>query len=204
MNLAYQPVYDPTGKKLAASRNVPVNKPSFAKQVKYTAQYGKALYARPPWRTVSMVVWIIFGGWLLFLAYATAGLLLMLTIIFIPFGVQAFRLALFALNPIGKENYIPDAFVPSQASGFWFKDSLNNPHSPVTIAANVVWLLLFGWIIFLGHALLVATFFISIIGIPLALKHAKLAVFALWPFGQQVRYEPLPKWPNPPVTIPIV
>ena len=95
-----RPPFDPNGTRTA---NLPTHlgpagpvawrKPSLRDKSAYTVQYLTAASQRKPWKTVAQATWIVLGGWLLFLAYAAAGLLLILSIIFIPFGVQALRFA---------------------------------------------------------------------------------------------------------------
>ena len=136
----------------------------------------------------------------MFIAYALAALTLMLTLIFIPFGVQGFRFAVFAFNPIGKEVYTPPSYGPSPDAftSAWFQESLGDPWHPFSVAANIVWLLVFGWQLFLAHLLLAVVQFITIIGFANGVQHLKLSVFALWPFGRQTRLERPPDWPAPP------
>jgi len=115
------------------------------------------------------VLWIVLGGgWLIALEYCLAGLALCLTVIGIPFGVQCFKIAGLALLPFGKT--IADR--PSNPLGFFF---------------NVLWFVLAGVWIFLSQAVLAIALALSIIGIPFAVQHAKMAVLALAPFGTEVR-----------------
>jgi uncharacterized membrane protein YccF (DUF307 family) len=119
-------------------------------------------------RTVGNILWFVLAGiWLAF-AYALAGLLLCITIIGIPFGVQAFKLAGFALWPFGRT-------VVRQAAG-----------GCLEVAFNVIWLVLFGWEIFLFHLVAGTLLCITIIGIPFGVQAYKLSVLALWPFGRMV------------------
>ena len=84
-------------------------------------------------RTIGNILWFIFAGVWLALGYALAGLVMCITIIGIPFGVQAFKLAAFTLWPFG------NTVVRSSDGGC------------LEVGANVVWLVLFGWEIFLAH-----------------------------------------------------
>ena len=119
-------------------------------------------------RTVGNVLWLVLAGiWLAF-AYAFAGLLMCITIIGIPFGIQAFKLAGFALWPFGRT-------VVRQPEG-----------GCLEVGFNVVWLVLFGWEIFLIHLVAGALLCITIIGIPFGIQAFKLSVLALWPFGRRV------------------
>lgn len=115
------------------------------------------------------LLWIVLGGgWLIAVEYCLAGLVLCVTVIGIPFGLQCFKIAGLALLPFGKT--IADR--GSNPLGFLF---------------NVLWFVLAGLWIFLSQAVLAIALALSIIGIPFAIQHAKLAVLALAPFGTQVR-----------------
>lgn len=116
------------------------------------------------------ILWIILGGGLLIaLEYLLAGLLLCVTVVGIPFGVQCFKIAGLALMPFGKD------VRQRNHGGAW------------RFAGNVVWLLVAGIWIFLSHIALAIPLAVTIIGLPFAWQHLKLALLALWPFGQEVR-----------------
>lgn len=119
------------------------------------------------------LLWAVFGGGLvIFLEYLLAGLVLCVTVIGIPFGVQCFKIAGLGLFPFGKD--IQDA-----RRGF-------GGHA-VGFAFNVLWFLLAGLWIFLSHLALALGLAVTLIGIPFAFQHLKLAMLALAPFGQQVK-----------------
>ncbi len=119
------------------------------------------------------LLWLFFGGGLLIAAeYLVVGLLLCLTIIGIPFGVQCFKIAGLALSPFGKEiQRPPRASVFEALTGSLF---------------NILWFLIAGLWIFLSHVTLAVALMVTIIGIPFAFQHLKLAVLALLPFGREV------------------
>ena len=121
------------------------------------------------------IIWLIFGGFIAGIGYILGGLLVCLTIVGIPFGVQAIKLGIATMVPFGK------AIVPtSQAGEFW----------PTVF--NVLWAVLFGWeiaVAHLGSAFLLA---ITIVGIPFAKQHFKLIPLALFPFGRELRDEDNP------------
>ena len=126
-------------------------------------------------RLLLNILWIVLGGGLvLCLEYLLAGLLLCLTIIGIPFGVQCFKIAGLALLTFGHD--IDPA--PSSA-----------PAGVLRAVGNVLWLVVAGIWIFLTHVGLAIALAITIIGIPFAVQHFKLAVLALWPFGRVVRLQ---------------
>lgn len=120
-------------------------------------------------RTIGNVLWLVLAGIWLALGYAVAGLLLCVTIIGIPFGIQAFKLAGFSLWPFGR------SVVPDDGAG-----------GCLEVAANVVWLVVFGWELFIAHLVAGALLCLTVVGIPFGLQAFKLSVLALWPFGRQV------------------
>lgn len=124
-------------------------------------------------RLVLNVLWVVFGGgFIIWLEYLVGGFLLCLTIVGIPFGVQCFKIADIGLLPFGKEI---DEDPASDGGGL------------LGLAMNVVWFLVAGVWICLSHLGLALTCALSIIGLPFALQHLKLAVLALAPFGKRVR-----------------
>ena len=119
-------------------------------------------------RTIGNILWLILAGIWLAIGYVIAGLLTCLTIIGIPFGIQAFKLALFSLWPFGR------TVVRQQEGGC------------LEVGFNVVWLVLFGWELFLAHIVAGFLLCITIIGIPFGIQAFKLGVLALWPFGRTI------------------
>jgi uncharacterized membrane protein YccF (DUF307 family) len=121
-------------------------------------------------RLLLNILWIVLGGgFVIALEYLIGGLLLCLTVIGIPFGVQCFKIAGLGLLPFGKD--IQDA--PGS--------------SAIGCALNVFWLVVAGIWIFLSHIALALGLAVTIIGIPFAFQHLKLAMLALAPFGKLVR-----------------
>ena len=116
------------------------------------------------------LLWIIFGGgFVLWLEYVLGGLILCLTIIGIPFGIQCFKIAGLALLPFGKDIDVRKA----------------GRAGVLQTVFNVLWFVVAGLWIFLTHVGLAIGLAITIIGIPFAVQHFKLAMLALWPFGRQ-------------------
>lgn len=115
------------------------------------------------------IIWLLFGGIFIFIEYLVSGFLLCLTIIGIPFGFQIFKLAFVALWPFGKRIE-------------------NNPSSNgcLNTLMNIIWLLIGGIWIALSHVIVGLLLGITIIGIPFAMQHFKLAALALTPFGKTV------------------
>jgi uncharacterized membrane protein YccF (DUF307 family) len=115
-------------------------------------------------------LWILFGGWLIALEYLFGGIVLCLTIVGIPFGVACFRIAGLALLPFGKE------IVQSRA-----------PEGCLVTGATILWIAVAGLWIAISHVVIAAVLALTIIGIPFALQHLKLATLSLMPFGAHWR-----------------
>ena len=113
------------------------------------------------------VLWFLLGGWLIAAEYLFASLLLMLTIIGIPFGIQTLKLGMVALWPFGQE-------IKTTASD----------GGCLSILMNVIWILCGGIWIAATHLLTGALLCITVIGIPFGLQHFKMAGLALTPFGK--------------------
>ena len=119
-------------------------------------------------RTILNIIWVIFGGFWLFLGYFLAGVIACVLVITIPIGVASFRIAGYALWPFGRE------VVPTRSAGV------------VSGIANVVWFLVAGLWLALGHLITAALQAITIIGIPLAVANIKMIPVTCFPYGKQV------------------
>ena len=116
------------------------------------------------------ILWLIFGGLIAGIGYNLGGLLMCLTIVGIPFGIQSMKLGVATFAPFGKrivEN--PDA------------------NGPLEIVLNILWLIFFGWEIAIAHLVSAGILAITIIGIPFALQHVKLIPIALLPLGRSLQ-----------------
>ncbi len=122
-----------------------------------------------PMKTIGNILWLILAGIWLAIGYTIAGLLMCITIIGIPFGIQAFKLAGFVLWPFGRT-----VVTKPEALGV------------LDIIFNVLWLLIVGWELFLASLVAGALLCITIIGIPFGIQAFKLSVLALWPFGRTI------------------
>jgi uncharacterized membrane protein YccF (DUF307 family) len=123
-------------------------------------------------RPLLNLLWIVLGGgFVIWLEYLIGGVLLCATIVGIPFGMQCFKIAGMGLLPFGKE--IRED--PTSAGG-----------GCLGLAMNVLWFVVAGIWIFLSHIALAVALGVTIIGIPFAIQHIKLAVLALAPFGKRV------------------
>jgi uncharacterized membrane protein YccF (DUF307 family) len=118
--------------------------------------------------TLLNLIWLILSGLWLALGYVLAGLLLCVTIIGIPFGIAAFRIAGYALWPFGRTTVERhDAGAPS-------------------LVGNVLWLLLAGWWLALGHIATGIALCVTIIGIPFGIANFKMIPLSLLPLGREV------------------
>jgi uncharacterized membrane protein YccF (DUF307 family) len=119
-------------------------------------------------RTVLNIIWLVLCGWWMALLYAIAGVLMCLLIITIPFGLQAFKLAGFMLWPFGRTVVRrPEAGASS-------------------LLGNLLWVVLVGWELAIGHLVSAFLLAVTIIGIPLALANLKLVPISLLPFGRKI------------------
>ena len=115
------------------------------------------------------ILWFVLGGFILFIGYLLGAILLCLTIIGIPFGVQCFKLAGLALAPFGRE--IREREPPGGA---------------LAVIMNIIWIILPGLELALIHLVLAGLFAITIIGLPIAVQHLKMTRLAILPFGFRV------------------
>ena len=117
-------------------------------------------------RTIGNIIWIIFGGLITAVGWVLAGIVFYITIIGIPLGRQAFKMASLTLTPFGK-TITYGGGVPS-------------------FLANIVWVIVIGFWEALVYAVAGAAFCITVIGIPFGMQLFKLAKLSLFPFGATV------------------
>ncbi len=115
------------------------------------------------------ILWLICGGFLICVEYIISSLLLMITIIGIPFGFQTLKLSMLALCPFGREIR-----------------GTSSEGGCLSVLMNVLWILVGGIWISLSHLVFGIVLCITIIGIPFCLQHFKLAGLALTPFGKEI------------------
>jgi uncharacterized membrane protein YccF (DUF307 family) len=131
-------------------------------------------------RTLLNIIWFVFGGLWLALAYALVGIVFFILIITIPLGVASFRMARYALWPFGR------AVIPMADAGTG------------SVLLNVIWIILAGWWLALGHVATAIAQAVTIIGIPLAIANLKMIPISLVPFGKEiVRTDRLPSGQRP-------
>ena len=122
-------------------------------------------------RLLGNIIWFVFGGFLMGLGWTLAAIISFITIIGIPFGIASFRIAVFSFWPFGRK--IIDK--PDTDAG-----------KSISLIGNVVWIILCGWWLALGELTAALISAVTVIGIPFALQHLKLAGLALTPFGKQI------------------
>lgn len=116
------------------------------------------------------IIWVVFGGFMIAVEYVISSLLMMVTIIGIPFGLQTLKLAVLSLWPFGS-NVVDDSWPSGCLAGIM----------------NVIWWFVGGFPIAITHLCWGLLFCITIIGIPFGLQHFKLMKLALFPFGNSVK-----------------
>jgi len=119
-------------------------------------------------RVLLNIIWLIFGGVFLALGYAIAGIICFILIITIPFGFAAFRMANYALWPFGRTTR------PKPSAGI------------ASGIGNVIWFIVAGWWLALGHIITAIAQFITIIGIPLGIANIKMVPVSLFPLGHEI------------------
>src|SRR5262249_38452532 len=119
-------------------------------------------------RVILNVIWLVFEGLWMAIAYVLAGVLAFVLIITIPFGIAAFRIAGYVLWPFGRTiDRRPEAGISS-------------------VVGNVVWIIFFGWGLALGHLVSGVLLCLTIIGIPLGLASFKIIPVTLVPLGVRI------------------
>lgn len=122
------------------------------------------------------VIWVVLGGFLLFLGWLLAAALMVVTIIGIPWARAAFNIALYSLWPFGREAVDRSLLGEGGDIGT----------GPLGLLGNILWFVLAGWWLALGHIMAAIANAITIIGIPLAWAHLKLAGVSLFPIGKAI------------------
>lgn len=123
-------------------------------------------------RTLLNIIWLLFGGIWLWLGYMLAGVIACVFIVTIPAGLACFRIAQYVLWPFGR-SVVP---LPNAGTG--------------SALMNVVWFLIAGLWLAMGHVVTAATQAVTIVGIPLALANLKMIPVTCFPFGKTVVSDP--------------
>jgi uncharacterized membrane protein YccF (DUF307 family) len=119
-------------------------------------------------RLILNLIWLILCGWWMAILYALAGIICFILIITIPFGVAAFRIAGYVLWPFGR------SIVMRRDAGI------------ASLIGNIIWIILIGWWLAIGHLTSGIALCLTIIGIPLGLANFKMIPISLLPLGVQV------------------
>ena len=122
------------------------------------------------------LAWLLFGGFWMAIGWVIAAIIMAITIIGIPWARAAFNIALYTLLPFGQKAVSREAHTGREDIGT----------GPLGMLGNIIWLVLAGWWLALGHLVLAILLAITIIGIPFAWAHLKLAGLALWPIGKMI------------------
>ena len=127
-------------------------------------------------RVIGNVLWFVFGGFWLGLAWWLAGLLCAITIVGLPWAKACFVIGQFTFLPFGKQ-----AISRAELSGV---EDIGT--GTLGLVGNVLWFIFAGVWLAIGHIVTAAGCFLTIIGIPFGIKHFKLAVLALAPVGKTI------------------
>lgn len=118
--------------------------------------------------TLLNLIWLVFAGLWLALGYVAAGVVCCVLVVTIPFGIASFRIASYVLWPFGR------TVVDKPGAGAW------------STLGNVVWVLVAGIWLAIGHVLTAVPLFVSIIGIPMGVANLKLIPVSLLPLGKEI------------------
>ncbi|MDA8319228.1 MAG: YccF domain-containing protein [Actinomycetota bacterium] len=119
-------------------------------------------------RVVLNIIWLVLCGFWMAIAYAVAGLVAFILIVTIPFGIASFRIANYVLWPFGRTTVV------------------RRDAGAASLVGNIIWIILFGWWLALGHLTTGIALCITIIGIPLGLASFKLIPISLVPLGVRI------------------
>lgn len=119
--------------------------------------------------TLGNILWFILGGLLMGILYFLSGLLMCVTIIGIPFGLQMFKIAGYVMLPFGRH-----------------MQSVKPSMSCLALVFNILWIVMGWWELALAHCIIGLVLCLTIIGIPFGMQHFKIAVGTLLPFGQEI------------------
>src|SRR5258708_16299400 len=130
----------------------------------------------PPVSIVLNIVWLLTGGLWMAFAWVVAAIIMAVTIMGLPWARAAFNIAVYTVLPFGQKAVRRDSVTGRSDIGT----------GPLGLIGNLIWLLLAGWWLALGHVITAILLALTIIGIPFAWAHLKLAGLALWPIGMVI------------------
>ena len=121
------------------------------------------------------ILWILFGGLWMAVGWLVAAVIMAITIVGLPWAWAAFNIASYTLLPFGRK-------AVSRAEYYGHDVGTG----PLGLLGNIIWLMLAGWWLALGHLITAVLLAVTIVGIPFAWAHLKLAGIALWPIGKEI------------------
>jgi uncharacterized membrane protein YccF (DUF307 family) len=121
-------------------------------------------------------LWIVFGGLWMAIGWLVAAVIMAITVIGIPWARAAFNIASYTMLPFGRKAVSRAEHLGTQDIGTGL----------LGFIGNLIWLILAGWWLALGHLLFAIIWAVTIVGIPFAWAHLKLAGIALWPIGKMI------------------
>ena len=122
------------------------------------------------------LLWIVFGGLEMAVGWIVAAVIMAITIIGLPWARAAFNIAVYTLLPFGQ--------TAVSRADYTGQGDLGT--GPLGTLGNIIWFILAGWWLALGHLVFTVGLALSIIGLPFAWAHLKLAGLALWPIGKMI------------------
>lgn len=122
------------------------------------------------------VLWIVLGGAYMAFGWLVAAVVMAITIIGLPWARAAFNIAAYTLLPFGSRAVRRDELTGMEDVGT----------GPLGLLGNIIWFVLAGWWLALGHLLTAIALAVTIIGLPFAWAHLKLAGISLWPLGREI------------------
>jgi uncharacterized membrane protein YccF (DUF307 family) len=122
------------------------------------------------------ILWIVLGGAWMAVGWLIAAVIMAITIIGLPWARAALNIAVYTLFPFGQRAVSRDSYTGRSDIGT----------GPFGLIGNLIWLVLAGWWLALGHLATAVVLAVTIIGIPFAWAHLKLAGLALWPIGKVI------------------
>jgi len=122
------------------------------------------------------ILWLLLGGVWMAVGWVVAAIIMAITIIGLPWARAAFNIAIYTLLPFGQRAVRRDLLTGQSDFGTGL----------LGLIGNLIWLVLAGWWLALGHLATAVVLAVTIIGIPFAWAHLKLAGIALWPIGRAI------------------
>jgi len=141
-----------------------------------TASFENSKNHMPPVSIFLNILWILLGGLWMAAAWVVAAVIMAITIIGLPWARAAFNIAAYTLLPFGQKAIRRDSLTGQQDIGT----------GPLGLIGNLIWLVLAGWWLALAHVATAIVLAVTIVGIPFAWAHLKLAGIALWPIGKVI------------------